>query len=174
MHFLLISASLNKKSRSFVLAQTAFRIFQQAGRIAELIDLRDYQLPMCDAGASFSHPQVKELKQKIEQAAAIIVAAPVYNYDLNAAVKNLYDLTGSAWEGKLVGLMAVGGGRASYMAPMNFLNGLMLNARCLIIPRYVYALEEEVDQQTLKSEEVKQRIEQLVKTNIEMAEKLSV
>ncbi|MDK2986469.1 MAG: hypothetical protein PWQ96_2113 [Clostridia bacterium] len=93
---------------------------------------------------------------------------------ISCAVKNLYDLTGSAWEGKLVGLMAVGGGRASYMAPMNFLNGLMLNARCLVIPRYVYALEKEIDQETLKSEEVKQRIEQLVKTTIEMAERLII
>lgn len=47
------------------------------------------------------------------------MAAPVYNFDLNAVSKNLYDLTGSTWEGNLVGLMAVAGGRASYMAPMS-------------------------------------------------------
>ena len=172
MYFLLISASLNKKSRSFVLARTALEIFQAQHKKAELIDLRDYDLPLCDAGAAFGHAQVVEIKQKIEQATAIIVSAPVYNYDMNAALKNIYDLTGSAWEGKLVGLMAVGGGKGSYMAPMNFLNGLMLNARCLIVPRYVYALEQDIEGRELKNEEIRTRIQHLVRQTINLSEKL--
>ncbi|MCD6375491.1 MAG: hypothetical protein J7L94_08170 [Caldisericaceae bacterium] len=56
------------------MAKTAQQTFRNLNETAELIDLRDYSLPMCDAGASFSHPQVTYLKQKIEQEAAIIVA----------------------------------------------------------------------------------------------------
>ncbi len=166
MGFLIISASLNKESRSFILASAAKQIFQEKKEQVELIDLRNYHLPFCDAGPSFSHPEVLEIKQKIEQAAAIIVTAPVYNYDMNAALKNLYDLTGSAWQGKIVGLMAVGGGKSSYMAPMNFLNGLMLNARSFVIPKYVYVLENEIIGASLHNREIENRIRELVDTAI--------
>ncbi|NOX88786.1 MAG: NAD(P)H-dependent oxidoreductase, partial [Calditrichaeota bacterium] len=144
MAYLIISASLNKKSRSRVLAEYAADVFVSRGIEAELVDLRDYPLPLCDGGESFNHPLTKQLQEKISRAEGILVGAPVYNYDLNAAIKNVFDLTGSAWEGKIVGVMVTAGGRGSYMAPMAFMNALMLNSRCLVIPRFVYAPEKEV------------------------------
>ena len=172
MEYLIISASLNKTSRSFVLSQSALEVFKQYRRQAELIDLRNYQLPLCDGGETFNHPHVKQIKQKIEKASALIVAGPIYNYEMNASLKNLFDLTGSAWEGKIIGLMAVGGGRNSYMAPMNFLNSLMFNARCLIVPRYVYALENQISETQPLPTEITKRINELVETTIRLAEKL--
>ena len=46
----------------------------------------------------------------IEAARVIIVATPIYNYDANAAAKNLVELTGSAWEDKTVGFLCAAGG----------------------------------------------------------------
>jgi NAD(P)H-dependent FMN reductase len=69
----------------------------------------------------------------------IIVATPIYNYDANAAVKNLLELTGSSWEDKTVGFLCAAGGGSSYMSIMGLANSLMLDFRCLIIPRFVYA-----------------------------------
>ena len=37
---------------------------------------------------------------------AILLAVPIYNYDVNAAAKNLVEHTGSAWENKIVGFLA--------------------------------------------------------------------
>ena len=172
MNYLIISSSLNKQSRSRVLARYAKNIFSKSGKIVEFIDLQDYDLPFYDGGPSFDHTQVKELQRQIGQADAILVAAPVYNYGLNSAVKNLLDLTISSWEEKIVGLMLSGGGRNSYMAGMGFLNSLMLNARCLIIPRFVYALEEEISETEIQSSEIKQRISELVETAIRLTERL--
>ncbi len=169
MAYLIISASLHKRSRSRVLAEFALEVFKEKNSEAELIDLRDYPLPFCDGGESFGHPQVAELKTKILNSEGILVAAPVYNYDLNAAIKNVLDLTASAWENKVVGLMATAGGRGSYMAPMNFLNALMLNSRCLVIPRYVFALESEIQEKNFTNPQIPDRIRELVSTMLRLS-----
>ena len=172
MNYLIISSSLNKQSRSRVLARYARSIFFESNKKVAFIDLQDYDLPFCDGGPSFDHPQVRELQRQIRNAEAILVAAPVYNYGLNAASKNLLDLTFSSWEEKIIGLMLSGGGRNSYMAGMGFLNSLMFNARCLIIPRFVYALEEEIGETEIQSVEIRRRVSELVQTAIRLTERL--
>lgn len=173
MAFLIISSSLNPRSRSRVLAKTALDLLKKEHQAADLIDLREINLPFCDGGPSFSESNVLFVKEKIQRASAILIAAPVYNYGLNAAVKNLIDLTGSAWEGKLVGMMVTGGGQRSYMAPMSFLNSLMLNSRCLIVPRFVYALEDDISEKGIVNTEITRRIHELVRETIELAQKLN-
>ena len=69
----------------------------------------------------------------------MIVAAPVYNYDVSASAKNMIELTGNAWEDKMVGFLCAAGGMSSYMSVMAYANSLMLDFRCVIIPRFVYA-----------------------------------
>ena len=59
-------------------------------------------------------------------------------YDLNAAAKNFIELTGRAWTNKVVGFICAAGGKGSYMSVTSFMNSLMLDFRCIIIPRFVY------------------------------------
>src|ERR1043166_5008958 len=86
---------------------------------------------------------------------------PVYYYDVAAAAKNLFELTGSAWEVKVVGVLCAGGGMSSYMSVMAFANSLMLDFRCVIIPRFVYATGRAFEGDDLKDKEVGERIEEL-------------
>ena len=67
---------------------------------------------------------------------AIVVAVPIYVYDTNAAIKNFVDLSGRAWTDKPVGFLCAAGGPSSYMAILGLANSLMLDFRCLIVPRF--------------------------------------
>jgi NAD(P)H-dependent FMN reductase len=91
----------------------------------------------------------------------ILVGVAVYNSDVNAAVKNLLELTGSAWEDKVVGFLCAAGGRSSYMSVMGFANSLMLDFRCLIIPRFAYATGNDFSGDSVSNPEVEKRILQL-------------
>ena len=51
----------------------------------------------------------------------------------------MIELTGSSWEDKIVGFLCAAGGTTSYMSVMAYANSLMLDFRCVIIPRFVYA-----------------------------------
>lgn len=128
---------------------------------AEHIDLREYPLPLCDGENAYSDPNVEKLSAKVQAARAILVATPVYNYDANAAVKNLIELTGSAWEDKIVGFACAAGGQASYMSIMALANSLMLDFRCVIIPRFVYATGGDFHEKNTPRPALAQRLKQL-------------
>ena len=164
--YLIISTSLNTNSRSWILAQCALSVFNEKGIDAELFDLRDVDLPFCDGDKCYDDPTVKKLKKIITQADAIIVACPIYNYDVNAVTKNLLELTGSSWNEKVVGFMCSAGGKGSFMSVMPFANSLMLDFRCHIIPRFVYAAGDAFDGRELIDSEIKIRIDELVSTII--------
>jgi len=157
--FLVISCSLNPDSKSRILCGEAYESLKKLGD-AEYVDLRDLNLPMCDGSAAYGHPAVAPIAQKIKDAKCVLLGIPVYNYYANAAAKNLVELTGRAWTDKVVGFLCAAGGRSSYMSIMSLANSLMLDFRCLVIPRFVYASGESFSEGK-HDEEVARRIEEL-------------
>jgi len=173
MSFLVISCSLNPNSRSRILARTAHARLLHAGADAEYIDLQDYVLPFCDGDACYDDPAVQDLARRIQDADGILLAAPVYNYDLSAVAKNLLELTGSAWTEKTVGILCAAGGRTSYMAPMAFANSLMLDYRCVVIPRFVYATEAAFRGGEVADEVILERIDEVATALVRFARALN-
>lgn len=89
---------------------------------------------ICDGNEASDHDAVKDIAQRIQRATTVLLSSPVYNYDVSAAMKNLIELTGAAWEDKIVGFLCAAGGKGSYMSPMGLANSLMLDFHCLVIP----------------------------------------
>jgi len=170
MH-LVISCSLNKKSKSRIMADYAYSMYRKN---ATMLDLLNLEIPFCDGDECYNDPVVKELSELIKSAQSIILASPVYNYGLNAAAKNLVELTGKAWDDKLVGFMCASGGKSSYMSPMSFMDSLMLNFRCIIIPRFVYADRESFDESNNLNNQLKDRIHELVDRSIVLSKKIAL
>jgi FMN reductase len=169
---LVVSASLNPNSRSYRLAESAAEALGRLGAEATLIDLREWDLPLCDGDTSDSHPAVEKLSALIRDAAAVLLAAPVYNYDVNAAAKNLIELTGDAWSEKPVGFLCSAGGKSSYMSPIGLANSLMFDFRCWIVPRFVYATRQDFDEQRRPLPHISERIEQLAQATLGLARAL--
>jgi FMN reductase len=165
----ILSCSLNPTSRSHKLAQAAQSFLRDRRVPVELVDLAEHDLPLCGGEGSFDHPSVKTLTGIIESAGAILVSSPVYNYDLNAAAKNVMELTGSGWTEKPVGFLCAAGGRSSYMSPIGFANSLMFDFRCLIIPRFVYCTKTDFTESGELGPEIATRVEQLAAAAVDLA-----
>ncbi len=159
--YLVVSASGNPESNSRTMGRVAFAHLQKAKVDCAWIDLRDLNLPLCDADTCYTQPAAQKLNASIEAADAILVATPVYNFDVSAAAKNMLELTGSSWEDKIVGFLCAAGGMNSYMSVMAFANSLMLDFRCVIIPRFVYATGDAFSGDELRDKKIAQRIEEL-------------
>ena len=118
------------------------------------------------------------MKAAIEAADAILVAVPVYNYDVNAAAKNLVEQAGSSWTNKIVGFMCAAGGNFSYMSVLGIANSLMLDYRCLIIPRFVYASRSDFNNEdgvkSIGSDSVRERMDELAERTVTLARALSL
>lgn len=157
--YLVISASLRSGSHSRLMGQ-----FLASELQGDHLDLREYPLPMCDGEAAYEDPKVEHLRARVAAARVILLAVPIYNYDANAAAKNLVELTGGAWEDKIVGFACAAGGESSYMSIIGLANSLMLDFRCIILPRFVYALGDDFDDGKITSTEIKRRLQQLAES----------
>ena len=71
-------------------------------------------------------------------AKGVVLCFPVYNHQANAAAKNFVEVTNDGWKGKVVGLVANGGTERSYLAPLSLANSLMVDHRCVVVPRFVF------------------------------------
>ena len=159
--YLVVSGSLKRRSRSRVLASYLLDFYQTNALEAEMLDLREVSLPFCDGEAAYADPETIRCNEVVAAARVVIVAAPIYNYDVSATVKNLVELTGESWEAKVVGFLCAAGGASSYMSVMSFANSLMLDFRCLVIPRFVYATGDDFNDGELSSDDVKRRLLEL-------------
>lgn len=161
MKYLIISTSLNPKSRSRVLAREALAVLQETDPSAEWMDLIDHPLPLCDGDSTYEDARAKAVREIIHRADGILLAVPIYNFAVSAAAKNLLEIAGRAWSNKVVGFLCAAGGKASYMSVMGLANSLMLDFRCIIIPRFVYATGEAFVEENLSDPDVRKRVREV-------------
>ena len=182
MHLLIINCSLDINSKSFTLAQIAqnHALFQKYP--SSLLDLRNFELPISNGYGqdAYQHPDVLTIHDKIAEADAILLAVPIYNFNVNAACKNLVELTGTAypggqngkvWERKVIGMIASAGGNKCYTTPLSILSSFMLDFRSVIVPQYVYCtVDDYIEEEPIP--DVMSRIHTLVDQTVFFAEQL--
>lgn len=110
-HVVALCGSLRDGSRTRVALLEALGAAQQAGATTELVDLREYDLPMYgtrgkDAG------DAPELRQRLDAADSILLGTPIYHGSYSSPLKTALDYSGrDEFAGKTVGLLAIAGGR---------------------------------------------------------------
>src|SRR5213594_2040384 len=157
--YLVVSTSGNPDSNSRRMGRIAFKHLQKRKVDCDWIDISELNLPLCDADKCYLNESAKKLNKAIETSDGIMIAAPVYNYDVAASAKNMIELTGSSWENKIVGFLCAAGGTASYMSVMAYANSLMLDFRCVIIPRFVFATADAFDGDNISDKKIIKRTE---------------
>ena len=85
------------------------------GITAELLDLRDYEMPFFNEPVSTSYKQepfkneaVQRWTAKIAEGDAFIVIAPEYNHGYPAVLKNALDYVYQEWNNKAIGFVSYG------------------------------------------------------------------
>jgi FMN reductase len=171
---LIIAASLNPKaSHSLMMAEFAKSVLAERGVDHAMISLLDVPLPLCDGTHDAGqHPGVKRLRKEVQASSHILFAVPVYNYGVNAAVKNLIEhlFNWKCWaddkwagiQGKTAGFLCAAGDKASYMSVLPFANSLMLECRWWIVPRFVYAVHRDFGEAGIENQEIRDRINLLI------------
>ncbi len=170
--YLVISCSLRPDSRSRVLARVAYATLRARANDVKFLDLAGYALPLCDDHECYDHAHTKQMRAEIESARAILLATPIYNYDVSAATKNLVELTGRAWMNKVVGFLCAAGGKGSYMSVMGLANSLMLDFRCIVLPRFVYATDSAFVDGHVSDPQVEERLDQLTEMLVKVSNAL--
>lgn len=157
----IVNSSLGADSNTRMLSLHALAFARVSGISADLVDLKDHRvLPYGEPGSE----GLDDIKGRLHAAGAILLAFPLYNYNLNASLKALIEHCGACFEEKVVGLMSAAGGRSSYMSLANVGQSLMLDFRSWVVPRFVYAVGGDFGPDAITNAEVGRRVEQLVET----------
>src|SRR5256885_16899440 len=102
--YLVVSTSGNPNSNSRRMGRVAFVHLQKQKVACEWIDISEMDLPLCDADKCYLNPNAQKLNKAVESADGILIAAPVYNYDVAASSKNMIELTGSPCVAQIFGV----------------------------------------------------------------------
>ena len=139
-----LSGSLREGSYTRLAVQIALRGAAALGAETHLLDLRDYEL-MFSTGRvdeATCPPDVLRLRGDLRAAQGIILGTPEYHASFSGVLKNALDLMGfDEFEGKMLGLVGVSGGR---LGAINALNSLRMVGRALhawVIPEQVSVAE---------------------------------
>ncbi|MFB6352551.1 MAG: NADPH-dependent FMN reductase [Halobacteriales archaeon] len=110
-HVVAVCGSLREESYTRVALGRALAAADDVGASTELLDLRDYDLPVFDA----DHREAGDastVKAAIRAGDAVLLGTPMYHGSYGAPLKNALDYTGfDEFEHTTVGLLAVGGGQ---------------------------------------------------------------
>lgn len=162
MSILVVSTSLHPKSRSRILAQAACGALEKISAPCQFLDLRELPLPHCDGATTYGDANVRQAAGLVAGAGALLLATPIYNFDASAMAKSFIEHTGRNLEGKVVGFLCAAGGPGSYMSIMSLANSLMLDFRCLVVPRFVYTgTKSHFQEDTLIEPDIQSRIDDL-------------
>lgn len=172
MSYLVISTSLAPDSRSRTLAHAAHAALTSAGREAAWLDIAELNLPHCDGGEAFGHADVGRLKAALEAADGVILSFGIYNYGHSAIAKSVVELGGASWTGRIVGLACASGGPSSMMAPLSLANSLMLDFRCVIVPRFVMGVGDAIVAPATIDDDLRTRVVDLTSDTVRMTEAL--
>ena len=155
MNTLIISSSLSKTSRSFILCNKIHLLLQDKGVNSELVDAREMELLPFYNGPTTS---MEELSKKVEQADNIIFGMGVHCYSVNDALKIILDGCCGGVEGKFFGIICAAGGERSYLSTMHLTQICMNEWRMIQLPRIVYATGKDFENDTISNEDLKERL----------------
>jgi NAD(P)H-dependent FMN reductase len=141
-----ICGSIRKGSYTRMALVLALRGAEEAGAKSELIDLRDYRVIFCDGNEDESlYPEdVFKLRDTVRRAQGIILATPEYHGGYSGVLKNALDLMGfEEFEGKMLGLVGVSGGRGGASGAMHSLRDVGRALHAWVIPEQASVAEVE-------------------------------
>ncbi|WP_136688050.1 NADPH-dependent FMN reductase [Halorhabdus amylolytica] len=110
-HVIAICGSLRDGSYTRRSLRIALDAAADAGASTELLDLREWELPVYDADDD-SAGDAELFRERVRAADSVLLGTPVYHGSFSAPLKNALDYCGfDEFEQTTIGLLAVAGGR---------------------------------------------------------------
>ncbi len=132
-----LSGSMRAGSYTRMAVEVALAGARKFGAETWLIDLREFNL-VFQTGAGDQRadsPDVRKLRDLVKRADGIVLGTPEYHGSLSGVLKNALDLMGfEEFEGKMVGLVGVSGGRMGAYEALNTLRHIGRALHAWVVP----------------------------------------
>ncbi|MDC0249326.1 NAD(P)H-dependent oxidoreductase [Flavobacteriales bacterium] len=155
MNTLVLSSSLSKNSKSFLLCKAVEQELILKGNNITLVDARKIPMQPTHKGITL---EMETLAKQVEKSDNIIFGMGVHCYSINDSLKILLDACFGEVTGKFFGILCAAGGERSYLSTMHLTQICMNEWRMMQLPRIVYATGEDFKNDVVSSIEVLERI----------------
>jgi NAD(P)H-dependent FMN reductase len=130
-----ICGSLRKGSYTRMAVNAALRGAAEAGARTQLLDLVEYGLGFAGRGDGAEPESVATMRRQVQEADGIILGTPEYHGSFSGVLKNALDLMGfTEFEGKMVGLVGVSGGKMGAFDALNSLRNVGRALHAWVVP----------------------------------------
>jgi NAD(P)H-dependent FMN reductase len=165
-----ICGSLRDGSHSRNGLQVALGAAERSGATTELLDLREWDLPVYDPDDEDAG-DAETFRQRVRDADSILLGTPVYHGSFSTPIKNALDYCGfDEFENKTVGLLCVAGGSFPVTA-LEHLRSVGRSLDCWVIPHQaaIPRASGAFEGDTLVDETIRDRVETLGREAVEYA-----
>ncbi len=132
-----ICGSLRSGSTTHAALRIALSGAEAAGAEVALLDLREHDLVFQGSVSQESDypPGVFALREKVRNADGILLGSPEYHGSFSGVLKSALDLMGfDEFEGKVIGLVGVSGGRMGARSALSMLRAVGTALRAWVVP----------------------------------------
>jgi NAD(P)H-dependent FMN reductase len=130
-----ICGSLRQGSYTRMAVNVALRGAADAGARTQLLDLVEYGLGFAGRGDGAEPESVAALRRHVQEADGIILGTPEYHGSFSGVLKNALDLMGfTEFEGKMIGLVGVSGGKMGAFDALNSLRNVGRALHAWVVP----------------------------------------
>ena len=151
MNTLILSSSLSKNSRSFLLCKAVEKQLLDKGVNCTFIDAKEVPMQACHLSITKEMEYLTELINKTDN---IIIGMGVHCYSVNDGLKILLDNCFNGATGKFFGILCAAGGERSYLSTMHLTQICMNEWRMIQLPRIVYATGKDFKEDVISSSEL--------------------
>ncbi|WP_255169345.1 NADPH-dependent FMN reductase [Natrononativus amylolyticus] len=174
---LAVCGSLREESYTRTTLEYVLEAAAAAGAETELLDLREYDLPVYDPDVD-DQGDGEEAMRLVREADAVVLGTPVYHGSYSGALKNFHDYCGwDEYEDTTVGLVAIAGG-GSYGSTLDHLRITVRGVHGWVLPHQVgirsasdkfEADPDAVDGRAFVDDSLEERVEKLGRMLVEYA-----
>lgn len=132
-----LSGSLRKGSHTQKVVEIALQGAAEVGAMVQMLELGSYGLEFGDVSSETTEG-VLRLRKDVATADGIILGTPEYHASFSGILKHALDLMGfDEFEGKMVGLVGVSGGRSGGLLALNSLRTICRSLHAWVIPSQI-------------------------------------
>jgi azobenzene reductase len=133
-----VVGSLRDESHTRTALKYALEAAARAGAETELLDLRQYDLPVFDPDVDDAEQgDAERLVERVRRADGVILGSPVYHGSYSGAIRNFHDYCSfDEYEDTVVGLLATAGG-GSFASTLDHLRITVRGVHGRVIPHQV-------------------------------------
>jgi NAD(P)H-dependent FMN reductase len=157
-----------------LLVRVAARAAEQRGVAVDVINLRDFAMPLYDADFETEHglpDSARKLKSLMLSHRGFLVASPEYNSSVSAVLKNAIDWASRREDGevplacfksRVVGLLSASPGALGGLRGLVHIRAILGNLGCLVIPEQMAVSAAHLafdDRGQLKDDKVREGVE---------------